>query len=52
MGAKVHLLINQTEATALVPVPQGARRDIVKQRDLSERGELELPPNGVAVVTS
>ena len=49
-GRRLHVIINQTETTARVPAPAGARRELITQRALEGRDVLELTPHDVAVV--
>lgn len=50
-GRRLRFLINQTESTARVPVPPGARREELAARPLAADSVLELAPNDVAIIT-
>lgn len=50
-GRRLRIIINQGEITASVPAPEWAARELIADRTLAPGSMLELPPNGVAVVT-
>ena len=49
-GGALQVLINHNETTVRVPAPVGATRELLADRALAPGGQLELEPNGVALI--
>jgi beta-galactosidase len=49
-GGRIWVMINQNDATVAVPIPFGATRELISDREIAPGTSLELLPNGVAVV--
>jgi hypothetical protein len=49
-GRLLRVVINQRDETVSIPLPAGARRDLLADRALPAGAPLELEPNGVALL--